>query len=80
MPAALPSLTEDSLRTLRKPVSLIQLADFMGVTRRTLYTHIEKGALKVVKRGGVIRVTPNEARRYAGVKPLARRQFSAASV
>ena len=61
MPAAAPAI--DDLATYAKPLSLIQLADYIGVTRRTLYTHVEKGALKVVKRGGVIRVTPGEARR-----------------
>lgn len=67
MPAALPILDDDSLLRRRKPVSLIQLADYVGVTRRTLYTHVEKGALKTVKRLGVIRVTAKEARRYAGL-------------
>jgi transcriptional antiterminator len=67
MPAALPALDDDTLATRRKPVSLIQLADYVGVTRRTLYTHIEKGALKVVQHLGVIRVTAREARRYAGL-------------
>ncbi len=65
MPAAHAAI--DDLLTVTKPVSLIQLADYIGVTRRTLYTHVEKGALRVVKRGGVIRVTPREARRYAGL-------------
>ncbi len=65
MPAAQPPI--DDLLHHTKPVSLIQLATYLGITRRTLYTHVEKGALKVVKRGGVIRVTPREARRYAGL-------------
>lgn len=65
MPA--PHAPIDDLRTHTKPVSLIQLAVYIGVTRRTLYTHIDKGALKVVRRGGVIRVTPKEARRYVGL-------------
>lgn len=73
MPAPHPPV--DDLATRHKPVSLIQLAGYVGVTRRTLYTHVEKGALKVVKRGGVIRVTAAEARRYAGIcepRPSAR--------
>lgn len=65
MPAAHEPI--DDLATRKKPVSLIQLADWCNTTRRTLYTHIEKGALKVVQRGGVIRVTAAEARRYAGL-------------
>lgn len=65
MPAPHPPI--DDLAQRKKPVSLIQLADWMGTTRRTLYSHVEKGALKTVKRGGFIRVTAKEARRYAGV-------------
>ncbi len=67
MPAAHQPIDDDDLATRKKPVSLIQLAGYVGVTRRTLYTHVEKGALKVVRRGGVLRVTAKEARRYAGL-------------
>lgn len=58
------------LRTYpKKYVSLLQLAEYFGITRRTIYHHVDKGALRVVKRGGVIRVRIEEACNYAGVKP-----------
>jgi excisionase family DNA binding protein len=95
MPAALPLIGDDDLRTRRKPVSILQLARYLGLTRRTLYNHRDKGALAVVKVGGTLLVPAKEARRYAGLsepKPAkkltastrrrspARRQFSVASV
>lgn len=51
----------------KKFVSPIQLANFVGVTRRTIYTHIEKEALRAIKIGGVLRIRIEEARRYAGI-------------
>jgi excisionase family DNA binding protein len=54
------------LRTYRKRfVTPIQLAEYVGVTRRTIYTHIEKGALPAKKIGGVIRIPTSAAREYA---------------
>ena len=49
----------------KRYVSLLQLAEYLGMERRTIYYHVEKGALQVVKRVGVIRVPIEEARRYA---------------
>lgn len=58
----------DDLKTTReKYVSLAQLAHYIGCARRTLYYHRDKGALRVIKRVGVIRVPIAEARRYAGL-------------
>ena len=59
------------LRTYRKPfVTPDQLADYVGVTRRTIYHHIEKGALRVVKIGRLVRIPSAEARRYAGADQI----------
>ena len=55
------------LRTYtRRFVTPIQLADYVGVTRRTIYNHIDKGALKIRKIGGVIRIPRESALEYAG--------------
>jgi hypothetical protein len=51
-------------------LSLLQLAESIGVARRTLYYHVDIGALAVVRRRGVLRVTTREALRYAGLEPL----------
>ncbi len=56
---------EDLDTTTAKFLTFIQLAEVLGVARRTLYYHAEKGALKVTKRGGVRRIPIGEARRYA---------------
>ncbi len=56
---------DDLDTTTAKFLSLQQLAEVLNVARRTLYYHAEKGALRVVKRGGVRRVPIAEARRYA---------------
>ena len=50
----------------RKYLSPIQLAEYAGVTRRTIYNHLDKGALRAVKVGGVLRIHVAEARRYLG--------------
>lgn len=52
-----------------KYVTPMQLAVYVGVTRRTIYHHIEKGALRAVPLGDsqrVLRIPIAEARRYAG--------------
>ena len=48
----------------KKYLSPMQLANYIGVTRRTIYHHIEKGALRAVHRLGVVRIHVDEARRY----------------
>lgn len=54
------------LRTCqRKLISPMQLAEYIGVTRRTIYHHIDKGALRAVRRHGIVRIRIEEARRYA---------------
>lgn len=64
-----PRTAEIDLATWRKAfVSPIQLAAYVGVTRRTIYHHIEKGALAARRIGGVVRIRTAEARRYAGVE------------
>lgn len=57
---------DDLARCPRKLITPIQLALYAGVTRRTIYHHIEKGALKVRHVGGVIRIHITEARKYVG--------------
>ena len=55
------------LATHREPhITVEQLAEFWGVSPRTLYRHIEKGALRVVYIGPFrrIRIPIQEARRY----------------
>ena len=47
-----------------KFVAPMQLARYFHVPRSTLYYHIRIGALVVVRRGGVLRVPIDEARRY----------------
>lgn len=60
----------EDLTTYTGPnLTLLQLAEAIDVPRRTLYYHVEIGALKVVRRGGVIRVLTSEALRYAGLTP-----------
>jgi excisionase family DNA binding protein len=55
------------LRTCsRRYLSPLQLAEYAGVARRTIYHHIDKGALRAVKVGGVLRIPIREARRYMG--------------
>ena len=72
MPAAKkpgrPPTPSIDLATTRQPyVTLYQLAAYLGCARRTLYYHIEKGALPVVQRRGLIRVRLQDARIYAGL-------------
>ncbi len=62
---------EDLTKFRGTHLSLLQLAEALGIGRRTLYYHVEKGALKTVQRGGVIRVTRGEALRYAGLTAAA---------
>ena len=53
----------------KRYVSLLQLAEYLDMERRTIYYHVEKGALRVVRRVGVLRVPIDEARRYASFDP-----------
>ena len=59
-----------SIRNLAKSgrafMSPLQVAEYVGVTRRTIYHHMEKGALHFVKIGGVIRISLPEVLRYTG--------------
>lgn len=48
----------------KKFVSPQQLADYCGVSRRTIYHHIEKGALPTRRIGGVLRIHISIAREY----------------
>lgn len=82
MPSAIPPI--DDLATYsKKYVTPAQLAAYVGITRRTIYHHIDKGALRVVHIGGVIRIRIRDARTYAGEPvrtPSHPRQISSASV
>lgn len=42
-----------------------QLAMYVDVSIRTIYHHIDKGALRAVKIGGILRIPIADARRYA---------------
>lgn len=56
----------DSLATYpRKFVRPLQLARYTGIPIRTIYWHIEKGALPAVRRGGCVLIRVEIARTYA---------------
>lgn len=58
------------LDTYAKPyVRLQDLAGLLGISPRTVYHHIEKGTLKAVKIGGLLRIPIAEARKYAAGTP-----------
>jgi excisionase family DNA binding protein len=48
-------------------VTLEAFADYLEVSPRTLYHNIDKGALKAVKVGGLLRIPIEEARKYCSV-------------
>jgi len=56
----------------KKHVTPIQLAMYVGVSRRTIYHHIDKGALPIHKLGGIIRIRKSDALIYADEAPAAR--------
>lgn len=41
-----------------------QLADYVRISKRTIYYHIAKGALPVVHIGNLVRIRIEDARRY----------------
>jgi len=49
-----------------KYVTFAQLADYVGITRRTIYNHLNKGAIRARRVGGVLRIPIDEARAYVG--------------
>ena len=49
----------------KKIVSPAQLACYVGITRRTMYHHIYKGAIPAFKRRGVLMIRIEAAREYA---------------
>lgn len=56
------------LATHPKPfVTIEALAEYLEVSPRTLYHHIEKGSLKANKVGGLLKIPLEEARRFASV-------------
>lgn len=56
-----------NLHTYPRPfVSPLQLAEYIGVTRRTIYNQIDKGALAVRRIGGVVCIPIAVARAYCG--------------
>lgn len=58
-------MTITDLKTHPKPfVTVAELIDYTEIPRRTMYHHIEKGALKAIKIGGCYKVPIEEARRY----------------
>lgn len=55
-----------SLKThAKKFVRPLQLARYTGIPIRTIYHHIEKGALPAQRRGGVVVIRIEQARLYA---------------
>ena len=46
-----------------------QLAEYLGISRRTIDHHIEKGALPALRRGGIRVIRLADARAYAGESP-----------
>jgi len=48
-------------------ISPAQLARYVGMTRISIYRHINKGALHARKIGGALRIEITEARRYVNV-------------
>jgi len=64
MPRRIPPIVD--LRT--HPTKFVRptaLGRYLGIARRTIYNHIDKGALKTVKRGGILVVRIADAREYA---------------
>ncbi len=75
MPRIIPPIT--SLATHpRKFVRPVALSRYTGIPIRTIYHHIDKGALPAVTRGGTIQVRVEDARDYANEPaiPPSRRQ------
>jgi excisionase family DNA binding protein len=60
-----PPVDDDLAHYPRKFIAPIQLARYLSISRRTIYHHIQKGALRVRKIEGTIRIPIDEARRYA---------------
>ena len=56
----------DLARETRRLIKVPELAECCGVTPKTVYRHIQKGALKAVYVGpfNVVRIPIEEARRY----------------
>lgn len=56
----------EDLSTYRRAyVTPAQLADYVQVSRRMIYKHIEKGALKARRIGNVVRIKRRDALVYA---------------
>ncbi len=49
-----------------------QLAQYLNLPLRTIYHHIEKGALPSFKRGGIRLIRKEDALAYAGESPADR--------
>jgi len=60
-----PPVTDDLAHYSRRYIAPIQLARYLAIPKRTIYHHIEKGALRVRKIGGLLRVHIDDARAYA---------------
>lgn len=68
MPAGRPTtppVIDDLVHYPHKFIAPIQLARYLNLSRRTVYHHLEKGALRGRKIRGSIRIPIAEARRYA---------------
>lgn len=48
-----------------KFVRPLQLSRYTGISIRTIYHHIQKGALPAQRRGGVVVIRIEQARQYA---------------
>lgn len=58
------SVIDDLKTEQRKFVSVQELAEYWGVSTKTLYRHIDKGALAAEKIGGCVRIPIAAARSY----------------
>jgi excisionase family DNA binding protein len=58
------------LRTTTRPyVSPLALAEFLDVSRRSIYHFVEKGALPAIRVGRQLRIPTDAARQFVGLPP-----------
>lgn len=70
MAALIPTPAILDLATYTKPyVTPRALADYLGLSYRTIYHHIDKGTIQAVKIGGTLKIPLVEARKFASGTP-----------
>ena len=58
------------LRTTARPfISPLALAEYLDVSRRTIYFHIERGEIPAIRVGRQLRIPVEDARKFAGLPP-----------